>query len=169
MLAHLPRLRLSDPERSTLAEVGKRLRRKALTQVACVAKPDTILNWYRRLVAEKFNGSKLRSYPGRPRVDSGRSLHATRIRHRTDAKRFVQRVSSINRTPSQLHDRRSIQRYNRATCSMWYHCLFAAPFHARPRSRGAFHVVLQLNTGQQCKPRHHRAGPFLLPQASLSR
>lgn len=33
------RLHLSDPERSTLAEIGKRLGRKALGQVACVAKP----------------------------------------------------------------------------------------------------------------------------------
>src|SRR3954447_27047295 len=47
--AHLPaRMRLSDPERSTLAEIGKRLGRAALQQVACVAKPDTILAWYRR-------------------------------------------------------------------------------------------------------------------------
>ena len=37
--AHLPaRLRLSDPERCTLAEIGKRVGRKALAQVACVAK-----------------------------------------------------------------------------------------------------------------------------------
>ena len=51
--AHLPaRLRLSNPERSTLAEIGKRLGRKALAQVACVAKPDTILAWYRRLIAK---------------------------------------------------------------------------------------------------------------------
>ena len=50
--AHLPtRLRLSDPERSTLAEIGKRLGRKALAHVACVAKPDTILGWYRKLIA----------------------------------------------------------------------------------------------------------------------
>src|SRR5215469_16130660 len=62
--AHLPaRLRLSDPERSTLAEVGKRLGRKALAQVACVAKPDTILAWYRRLIAQKFDGSKNRRVP----------------------------------------------------------------------------------------------------------
>ena len=33
------RLRLTDPERSTLAEIGKRLGRKALKDVACVAKP----------------------------------------------------------------------------------------------------------------------------------
>lgn len=51
--AHLPtRLRLSDPERcSTLAEVGKRLGRKGLKLVAYIAKPDTILAWYRRLIA----------------------------------------------------------------------------------------------------------------------
>src|ERR1700732_3903601 len=65
--AQLPiRLRLTDPERSTLAEVGKRLGRKALKQVACVCKPDTILGWYRRLIAHKFDGSKCRTYPGRP-------------------------------------------------------------------------------------------------------
>jgi hypothetical protein len=65
--AHLPaRMRLSDPERSTLAEIGKRLGRAALQQVACVAKPDTILAWYRRLIARKFDGSKLRTSPGRP-------------------------------------------------------------------------------------------------------
>src|SRR4051794_2027552 len=61
-------LRLSDPERSTLAEIGKRLGRKALAQVACVAKPDTILASYRRLIAKKFDGSQFRSYPGRPRI-----------------------------------------------------------------------------------------------------
>jgi len=68
--AHLPAcLRLSDPERSTLAEIGKRIGRKALVQVACVAKPDTILAWYRKLIAQKFDGSKHRRYPGRPRIE----------------------------------------------------------------------------------------------------
>ena len=67
--AHLPaRLRLSDPERSKLAEIGKRLGRKALAHVACVAKPDTMLAWYRRLIASKFDGSKYRSHTGRPRI-----------------------------------------------------------------------------------------------------
>lgn len=57
--AHLPaRLRLSDPERSTLAEIAKRLGRKALNDIAHVAKPDTLLAWYRRLVAQKFDGSE---------------------------------------------------------------------------------------------------------------
>lgn len=64
--AHLPtRLRLTDAQRSTLAEIGKRLGRQALQRVARVAKPDTILVWYRKLIAEKFDGSKYRRYPGR--------------------------------------------------------------------------------------------------------
>ena len=56
--AHLPsRLRLSDPERSTLAEIGTRLGRKRLKHLACTAKPDTILAWYRRLIARKQTGT----------------------------------------------------------------------------------------------------------------
>src|SRR6202049_1896368 len=62
--AKLPsRLQLSDPERATLAEIGKRLGRKSLREVARVAKPDTILAWYRRLITEKFDGSQYRQYP----------------------------------------------------------------------------------------------------------
>jgi transposase InsO family protein len=67
--SHLPgRVGLSDSERRTLAEIGRRLGRKLLSEVACVAKPETILGWYRRLIARKFDGSKHRTYPGRPRV-----------------------------------------------------------------------------------------------------
>ncbi len=43
LLAYVTRLRLSNPERVTLAEIGKRVGRKALREVACVAKHDTIL------------------------------------------------------------------------------------------------------------------------------
>ena len=67
--AHLPsRLRLSDAARSTLAEIAKRLGRKALKEIARVAQPDTLLAWYRRLVAQKFDGSRRRRGPGRPQV-----------------------------------------------------------------------------------------------------
>src|SRR5262249_52414979 len=61
-------VRLSDSERRTLAEMGKRLGRKLFSDVAWVPKPETILGWYRRLIARKFDGSKHRSYPGRPRI-----------------------------------------------------------------------------------------------------
>jgi putative transposase len=67
--AHLqPGFRLSRPERTTLAEIGKRLGRKLLQQVASVANPDTILGWYRKLVAAKFDGSRQLRLPGRPRI-----------------------------------------------------------------------------------------------------
>jgi hypothetical protein len=62
------RLRLSDAERATLGEIGHRLGRKVLDEVANVARPDTILAWYRKLVARKFDGSKARRGPGRPRI-----------------------------------------------------------------------------------------------------
>jgi hypothetical protein len=52
------RLRLAGPERVTLAEIAKRLGRKALKDIAQMAKPDTILAWYRRLIAQKFEGSR---------------------------------------------------------------------------------------------------------------
>ena len=63
------RLLLSDADRATLGEIGHRLGRKALEDVANAARPDTILGWHRKLVARKFDGSKARRYPGRPRVD----------------------------------------------------------------------------------------------------
>jgi hypothetical protein len=62
------RLQLSDAERATLGEIGHRLGRKVLGEVANVARPDTILAWYRKLVACKFDGSKARRSPGRPRI-----------------------------------------------------------------------------------------------------
>ena len=42
------RLRLTDPQRITLAEIGCRLGRKPLADVANVVKPGTILGWYRK-------------------------------------------------------------------------------------------------------------------------
>ena len=69
--AHLPdRLRLTNDQRSALAEISKRLGRKSLEKVATGAKPETIRGWFRKLVAKKFDGSKYRSYPGRPATSS---------------------------------------------------------------------------------------------------
>jgi hypothetical protein len=62
------RLHLSDAERITLAEIGQKLGKQALAEVAQAAKPDTILGWHRKLVAQKFDGSDQRKALGRPRV-----------------------------------------------------------------------------------------------------
>ncbi len=61
------RLRLTDKQRRRLAAKGKLLGRKLLGQVAGIVTPDTILRWYRKLVAQKYDGSTRRK-PGRPRT-----------------------------------------------------------------------------------------------------
>jgi hypothetical protein len=73
------RLLLTDAEKATLAEIAHRLGRKALEDVANVMKPDTIMGWYRKLVARKFDGSKSRRYPGRPRIDGEIELLVVRM------------------------------------------------------------------------------------------
>jgi putative transposase len=54
------RLRLSNAERAKLGEIGHRLGREALDDVATIVRPDTILAWYRRLAGHKFDGSPAR-------------------------------------------------------------------------------------------------------------
>jgi transposase InsO family protein len=63
------RVRLTDGERRTLAELGKQLGKKALAELVSVVKPETLLAWHRKLIAKKFDGSQHRRYPGRPRLD----------------------------------------------------------------------------------------------------
>jgi putative transposase len=63
------RVQLSDGDRKTLAEIGKRLGRKALEEVARIVKPDTILAWHRTLVAQKGDSSQKRKTPGLPIIN----------------------------------------------------------------------------------------------------
>jgi putative transposase len=79
------RLRLSDSDRKTLAAIGKKLGKYALEEVATIAKPDTILAWHRKLVAQKFDGSQQRKPPGRPKIDA-------------DLEALVVRLARENRT-----------------------------------------------------------------------
>src|SRR5262245_15978427 len=59
------RLRLTDDQRCRLAVKGHVVGRRHLAAVAGIVTPDTILRWYRRLVATKYDGSNTRR-PGRP-------------------------------------------------------------------------------------------------------
>jgi putative transposase len=63
------RVQLTDAERRSLAEIGKKLDKKALEEVASLVKPETILAWHRTLVSQKFDGSKQRKALGRPSID----------------------------------------------------------------------------------------------------
>ena len=58
-------LRLTDAQRRRLAIRGQKLGRRVLSRVAGIVTPDTILRWYRRLIAQKYDGSARRRR-GRP-------------------------------------------------------------------------------------------------------
>ena len=62
------RVRLSDGEHKALAEIGKKLGKQALAEVATIVKPDTILGGHRKFVAQKCDGSAQRKAPGRPMI-----------------------------------------------------------------------------------------------------
>ncbi len=61
------RLRFTNDQRRRLAAKGKAIGRRVLRELGTIVTPDTILRWYRRLVARKYDGSGKRR-PGRPRV-----------------------------------------------------------------------------------------------------
>jgi len=63
------RVPLTDGERKTLAEIGQKLGKQALQEVATIVKPETLLAWHRKLVRQQFDGSAQRKSVGRPRVD----------------------------------------------------------------------------------------------------
>ncbi len=54
------RIRFTDSQRRRLALRGKKLGRKVLAGLAGIATPDTILRWYRKLIAKKYDGSARR-------------------------------------------------------------------------------------------------------------
>jgi hypothetical protein len=59
------RLRFTDDQRRWLAVRAKVLSRQVLQGLNCIVTPDTLLRWYRTLIARKYDGSKVRG-PGRP-------------------------------------------------------------------------------------------------------
>lgn len=62
------RVPLSDGDRQALAELGQKLGRKALEEIATVAKPDTILAWHRQCPSPSSDVSQLPKSVGRPRI-----------------------------------------------------------------------------------------------------
>jgi len=61
------RIRWTDAQRRRLAEKAKAIGRSMLAALGTVVTPDTLLRWYRNLVAAKYDGSRQRG-PGRPRT-----------------------------------------------------------------------------------------------------
>ena len=70
-------LRRTDAQRRRRAVRGQQLGRRVLMQVAGIVTPDTILRWYRRLIAQTYDGSARR---GRGRPMTRRDVAARVVR-----------------------------------------------------------------------------------------
>jgi transposase InsO family protein len=77
------RLRLSDDQRRRLAAKATTLGRRLLREVATIVTPETLLAWHRKLIAQKYDGSRNRG-PGRPRT-------------RDNIERLIVRLATENR------------------------------------------------------------------------
>src|SRR5438132_5402285 len=62
------RVQLTDSDRKALAEMGQKLDKKALAEIATVAKPDTILAWHRTCADRQCDRSQPPQSVGRPRI-----------------------------------------------------------------------------------------------------
>ena len=63
------RVQLTDSERKELAEIGAKLGKQALAEIATVAHPDAILAWYRKFADPQVDTSAPPKSVGRPRMD----------------------------------------------------------------------------------------------------
>lgn len=79
------RIRFTDEQRRRLAEKARRLGRAVLTDLEPIVTLDTLLRWYRRLIAVKYDGSGMRKRVGRPPISD-------------ELRRLVIRIARENRT-----------------------------------------------------------------------
>jgi hypothetical protein len=61
------RLLFTDVQRCRLAAKARKIGRKGLFEIGTLVTPDTLLRWYRRLIAKKYDGSQARR-AGRPKT-----------------------------------------------------------------------------------------------------
>jgi transposase InsO family protein len=87
------RLEFTDAQRSRLARVAHPIGRCRLREIGTIVTPDTLLRWYRELVARKYDGSRKRG-PGRPRIACGiQRLIVEMARERVGATRASEALS----------------------------------------------------------------------------
>jgi transposase InsO family protein len=102
------RVRLNDDQRRRLAVKGRALGRRLLSEYASIVTPDTILGWYRRLVARKYDGTKKRG-PGRP--STSRELVELVVRLATENPRWgYTRIRGVLRLLGREIGRNTIRR-----------------------------------------------------------
>ena len=107
------RPKLTDAQRRRLAEKGKALGRKALAELCSIATPDTILGWYRRLIARKYDGSA-KNPRGRPR--KAQDVRELILRMAKDNSGWLwlreSRVQAERVRPGPRHAQHAVRRWN---------------------------------------------------------
>ena len=126
------RVRLTDGERKTLAEIGQQLGKEALKDVATIVKPDTILGWHRKLVAQKYDSSAHRKAPGRPPSDAELEALVVRMAQENRAwgyDRIVGALANLGYTLSDQTVGNILKRHGlppapeRKTTTTWNECI----------------------------------------------
>ncbi len=72
-VGHKPRC--TDKQRRRLVRAAKGVPRQVIRRLGTIVTPDTLLRWYRRLVAKKYDGSQRRERIGRPPIAHGKPDH----------------------------------------------------------------------------------------------
>ncbi len=62
------RIRLTRSQRIRIAAKAKKLSRKMLRKTTVLYTPNTVIGWYRKLIAQKYNGTVNRNQVGRPQI-----------------------------------------------------------------------------------------------------
>jgi hypothetical protein len=62
------RILLDNKQRMRVAAKAKRLSKKMLERCTVLFTPGTIIGWYNKLIAQKYDGSHNRTKPGRPQI-----------------------------------------------------------------------------------------------------
>jgi len=75
------RILLNNHQRIRLALKAKKLTRKLLEETTVLFTPDTILSWYRKLIAQKYDGSQNAKNPGRPKISKEITDLVIRFKH----------------------------------------------------------------------------------------
>jgi Homeodomain-like domain len=97
------RLLLTDHERRTLAEEAVALG-KLMADTVTIVKPGTILKWHRRLVAQKFDGSRFRKRHGHPPIKTELEQLVVRLARENPAWGDDRIVGAVHNLGHQISD-----------------------------------------------------------------
>jgi putative transposase len=122
------RLRFTDDQRRRLAVKGRTVGRRRLGEFAGLVTPDTILRWYRELIARKYDGSARRR-AGRPAVAIDVEQLVVRMATKNPTWGYTRLVGALDNLGHQV-GRNTVKRVLRR------HGLEPAPVHAASGCRG---------------------------------